>query len=100
MIEIIKFKSGELIIADCSDTGANMIVVDNPVSVLIDQYYEGDSLYETYEFRPWIPLTDTKSMLIDLDDVLIKTECNKLAVDKYNQYINKPVTIQPSKHLH
>lgn len=101
MIRIIKFNSGEMIVGECNEF-VDFYTVDNPVSLIIDQYYEGDSIVETYEYRPWIPLSDTKKFNISKSVILAIAECNKIAIAKYNLYTAKTscIDIHYNNNLH
>lgn len=89
-VRLIKFTSGQEIIATFDDDNSFVdgnIIVTSPVDVAVEQYYEDDNLYETYSLKPWMPLTDEKVFIFNLNHVLCINRASEAAIDKYSSFL-------------
>lgn len=90
MIRVIKFMTGEEVIAECRQNSQNELEIKNPLRLI----HNGNDL----GFIPWIPIADFKEFIpIPNSKILVDLPADPDMESQYNKVFSKIVT--PSKKL-
>lgn len=99
-IKVLKFKNGDLVIAQIMDSFDDLYRIENAIAAVTFPTMQGEIVGETFLLKPWIGISGDTSFLVRKDDIMTVCNLRENLLEQYKNYIlpvEKPVSIPESE---
>lgn len=94
--KVIKFKNGDLVIAQVFDSVDDLYRIENPIAAVTFPTMQGEIVGETFLLKPWIGISQDKSFFVRKSDILTVCTLKENLLEQYKNYL-LPNEEQPSE---
>lgn len=89
-IKVIKFESGETVVATMEDdfTENNFVQILYPIEIISEAHLKGEQVIEKYSMKPWISISDETLMSINARRITTVVDLKDEFVEGYERMVN------------
>lgn len=99
--KVIKFKNGDLVIAQVFDSMDDIYRLENPIAAVTFPTMQGEVVGETFLLKPWIGISKDSSFFVRKTDILVICSLKDNLMQQYKTYImpeEKPITVDEADY--
>ena len=89
-IKVIKFESGETVVATMEDdfTENNFVQILYPIEIISEAHLKGEQVIEKYSMKPWISISGETLMSINARRITTVVDLKEEFVEGYEKMVN------------
>lgn len=99
--KVIKFRNGELVIADVKETVDDLLVIENAIAAVPFPMMQGEMVGETFVLKPWIGISNETSFFVRKTEVITICTLKESLLQQYKSYISpkeKPTSLEKDEY--
>jgi len=88
--QVIKMKSGEVLIASIFEYKDGLALVENPIAVVAIPVMQNSITGETFLLKPWIGISANTTYGIPISEILLTCSLRPQLLAQYKHYVELP----------